>query len=71
MAAADRLESLGFFFAGVVPEKDDRDVLRLQYLNRVTIDAQQIQVASDFGRELLDYVLRAQANARRAAELAP
>jgi serine/threonine-protein kinase RsbW len=60
MAATERVESLGFFFAGVVPEKDDGDILRLQYLNRVTIDPQLIQVASDFGRELLDYVLRAQ-----------
>jgi Histidine kinase-like ATPase domain len=63
MATTERLEALGFFFAGVVPEKNDGDVLRLQYLNRVTIDPEQIQVASDFGRELLEYVLRAQAKA--------
>jgi anti-sigma regulatory factor (Ser/Thr protein kinase) len=71
MTAAQGFESLGFFFAGVVPEKDDRDVLRLQYLNRVATDPQQIQVASDFGRELRAYVLRAQANARRATSPEP
>lgn len=54
-----RLETLGFFFAGVVPEKPDGDFLRLQYLNDVATDEGNIQLASDFGRELLDYVLQA------------
>jgi serine/threonine-protein kinase RsbW len=53
------LEMLGFFFAGVIPEMADGDVLRLQYLNNVEINLENIQIASDFGKELLDYVSRA------------
>ncbi len=52
------MEGLGFFFGGVVPELADGDVLRLQFLNEVTIDPSQLQLASDFGKELLEYVLR-------------
>jgi len=65
VAVSERFEALGFFFAGIIPEKDSGDVLRLQYLNQVTIDPKQIQVASDLGRELLDYVLEAQARSRQ------
>src|SRR5262249_43325421 len=54
------LEALGFFFGGILPEYYEGDVLRLQCLNNLNIDAQQIQLASDFGKELLAYVLRAQ-----------
>jgi hypothetical protein len=57
------LERLGFFFGGIIPEYSDGDVLRLQYLNNLTIDPQQIQLASDFGKELLAYVLQARAAA--------
>ena len=51
------LEALGFFFSGLVPELGSTgDVLRLQYLNNVAIDPARLKVASEFGRELLDYV---------------
>jgi len=53
------LEMLGFFFAGVIPEMSEGDVLRLQYLNNVDVDLDNIQIASDFGKELLDYVAKA------------
>ncbi|MBM3119747.1 MAG: GNAT family N-acetyltransferase [Chloroflexi bacterium] len=53
------LEMLGFFFAGVIPEMSEGDVLRLQYLNNVDIGLGNIQIASDFGKELLDYVIKA------------
>ena len=51
------LEALGFFFGGILPEQDSGDVLRLQYLNNVTADPAKVCTASDFGRELLDYVV--------------
>ncbi len=50
------LEMMGFFFAGIIPEKDNGDVLRLQYLNNVEVDPNEIVTASDFGEELADYV---------------
>lgn len=52
------LEMMGFFFAGVIPELFNGDMLRLQYLNNVDIDPKDIITASDFGRELLEYVLK-------------
>jgi anti-sigma regulatory factor (Ser/Thr protein kinase) len=52
------LEALGFFFAGVIPELDGGDVLRLQYLNDVDPDLEP-KIASDFGRELFQYVVAA------------
>ncbi len=55
---ADHLERLGISYAGVFPNNHtDGDVLRMQSLNRARISAEDIEVASDHGRELLDYVL--------------
>ncbi len=51
------IESLGFFFAGIIPELADDDVLRLQYLNEVEADVESAKLASDFGKELFDYVV--------------
>ena len=50
---------LGFFFAGVIPEMPQGDVLRLQYLNNVNIDLDEIVTASEFGEELANYVRQA------------
>ena len=55
---ADDLERLGLSYAGVFPNRTtDGDVLRMQSLHRVRVKADDIAVASDHGRELLDYVL--------------
>jgi hypothetical protein len=55
---ADHLENLGVSYAGVFPNhRTDGDVLRMQSLHRVRVKADDIAVASDHGRELLDYVL--------------
>jgi hypothetical protein len=55
---ADRLESLGVSYAGVFPNsRTDGDVLRMQSLHRASIAPDDIAVASDHGRELLEYVL--------------
>jgi len=52
------LEMKGFFFAGIIPEMFDGDVLRLQYLNNVDIDFEKVTVVSDFGKELFEYVVK-------------
>jgi serine/threonine-protein kinase RsbW len=53
----DGLRDLGFAFGGIFPNRlHDCDVLRYQYLDRVTLDTSDIALASDHGRELLDYV---------------
>jgi anti-sigma regulatory factor (Ser/Thr protein kinase)/RimJ/RimL family protein N-acetyltransferase len=51
-------EILGFFFAGMIPELDNGDFLRLQYLNNVKIDPSKTVVVSDFGKYLFDYIWR-------------
>ncbi|HEU4393420.1 MAG TPA: hypothetical protein VFR04_07285 [Solirubrobacterales bacterium] len=55
---ADHLENLGVSYAGVFPNhRTDGDVLRMQSLHQVRLKPDDIAVASDHGRELLDYVL--------------
>jgi hypothetical protein len=55
---ADHLERLGVSYAGVFPNnRTDGDVLRMQSLHRVRIAGDSVAVASDHGRELLDYIL--------------
>jgi len=51
-----QLEALGFFFAGIIPELVGEDVLRMQYLNEVETELASVQLASDFARELFEYV---------------
>ena len=55
---ADHLERLGVSYAGIFPNhRCDGDVLRMQSLHRVQVKADDVAVASDHGRELLEYVL--------------
>jgi hypothetical protein len=55
---AGHLERLGVSYAGVFPNsRCDGDVLRMQSLHRARIKADDIAVASEHGRELLEYVL--------------
>jgi hypothetical protein len=55
---ADHLEALGVSYSGIFPNhRADGDVLRMQSLHRIRITADDVVVASDHGRELLDYVL--------------
>jgi serine/threonine-protein kinase RsbW len=51
------MRDLGFAFGGVFPNRvHDCDVLRYQYLDRARLDTSDIALASDHGRELLDYI---------------
>ncbi len=55
---ADHLERLGVSYSGVFPNsRCDGDVLRMQSLHGARIKADDVSVASEHGRELLDYVL--------------
>src|SRR3712207_9063322 len=47
-SAGARLDELGFFFGGIIPELRDGDVLRLQYLNEV--DVRPDDVRTEIGR---------------------
>jgi serine/threonine-protein kinase RsbW len=48
---------LGFFFACIIPELRNGDVLRLQYLNNVELDPASLVLYSDSARALLDAIL--------------
>ncbi len=55
---ADHLEALGVSYSGVFPNsRCNGDVLRMQSLHRARIKADDVSVASEHGRELLEYVL--------------
>lgn len=56
----NEIEELGFFFAGIIPDLIHGDVIRLQYLNNVVVDKDNVILVSDFARTLFDYVLKAQ-----------
>jgi len=53
------MEMLGFFFGGVLPELSNGDVLRLQYINNADLELADVQLATEFGRDILQYVLKA------------
>lgn len=55
--AVETLESMGFSFAGLVPELCQQgDILRLHYLANVELDL-KIEVVTEWGAEIRDYVL--------------
>lgn len=65
---ADHLERLGVSYAGIFPNRrTDGDVLRMQSLHRVRVKVDDVSVASDHGRELLEYVLSDLPQAARPA----
>ena len=49
-------EKMGFFFSGILPRSTANDELILQYLNNYVIDFDQLKIASDKGKEILEYV---------------
>ena len=59
------IEELGFFFAGIQPGSAEsagseivpsRDLFCLQYFNGPRIDYDLLQIYSDFGKQLLQYI---------------
>lgn len=52
------LHEMGLWFAAVMPEYADGDVMWLQSLNNVEVSTDNINVASEFGRHLRDFVVR-------------
>jgi serine/threonine-protein kinase RsbW len=62
------MEMLGFCFGGIMPEVQNGDVLRLQYFNNVDLEIDDVHLATEFGRELFEYVLKAGGFKSPAAE---
>jgi serine/threonine-protein kinase RsbW len=55
--SVELLRGLGFFFGGILPELRDGDVLRLQSTREEPRDRGGIEVFSEAGERLLDFVL--------------
>ncbi|MEN6620425.1 MAG: GNAT family N-acetyltransferase [Smithella sp.] len=51
-------ESLGFFLAGIIPEgHKDGDILRLQFLNHVELNPDEIVLVSEKAKEMMSIIL--------------
>jgi len=61
-------ETLGFFFAGIIPGSEGRNLLILQYLNNQVIDYSQICINSAIGQKVLDYIKQHDPNQRVQSE---
>jgi serine/threonine-protein kinase RsbW len=55
--SVELLRGLGFFFGGILPELRDGDVMRLQSTREEPRDRSVIEVVSEVGERLLDFVL--------------
>jgi N-acetylglutamate synthase-like GNAT family acetyltransferase len=67
--AIERLNAWGFFYAGLRPcALDGHDALRLQRLNSLNVELEQIVCDSEFARELRAYVLCDQKRVERTAD---
>lgn len=55
---AGQLAEKGYLFAGVIPELENGDVLKLQYLNNVQCDPAKVVVVSESAQELLAFISR-------------
>ena len=54
----EMLEDMGFFFTGIIPEFENGDVVRFEYLNNVVVKPEIISRVSDFVKELFDYIMK-------------
>lgn len=54
-SATERLEELGFFFSGLLPDYSGGDTLRLQYYN-TDVFYDEIETSSPFAMELVNYI---------------
>ncbi|BDZ67985.1 GNAT family N-acetyltransferase [Methanobacterium ferruginis] len=52
------IEKMGFFFCGLMPEYLDGDALRLQYLNNVAFDPENVDVYSEFAKDIFNYIVQ-------------
>jgi len=59
----ETFEEMGFFFSGIWPRSDGHDQFILQYLNSIAVDFDAMQIASEQGNKLKDYVQKCEAKA--------
>lgn len=54
----DRANEIGFMFSGIVPEFNNGDVMKMQYLNNVIIDPSQINLSGELSKEILTIIMQ-------------
>ena len=52
----DRIESIGFFFTGILPGSAAGDFAALQYFNGIDVDFELIKLSDGFGHHILKYL---------------
>ena len=57
MAAVEAFRDLGFFYAALIPELREGDVLRLQFLNDVHFDPNLLLLNSNEARRIFGQIL--------------
>ncbi len=53
-----KLNKLGFMLSGIVPEFDNGDYIKLQYLNNVVVDPARISLESELAKDLLVEIMK-------------
>lgn len=53
---SSEFEKMGFFFSGVMPGSKGKDCLILQYMNNYIIDYTRLQIPSEMGNKIKDYI---------------
>jgi len=54
--AIGEIEKIGFFYSGVMPGSNGKNVLIMQYLNNYPFDYSVLRLDSEFGRELAHFI---------------
>jgi serine/threonine-protein kinase RsbW len=52
----EKIESLDFFFAGILPHDSTGDAIILQYLNNIEIRVNELDLYTDFSQQLAKYI---------------
>lgn len=53
-----KANAMGFLFSGIVPELCEGDVLKMQYLNNVVIKPENINLAGELSKEILNVIFQ-------------
>jgi anti-sigma regulatory factor (Ser/Thr protein kinase) len=53
-----KANQMGYLFSGIMPEFSDGDMLKMQYLNNISIDPEKINLAGELAKEMLQIIMQ-------------
>jgi serine/threonine-protein kinase RsbW len=53
-----KANEMGYMFSGIIPELCDGDVLKMQYLNNVIVIPENINLAGELSKEILEVIIQ-------------